>query len=122
MDLSRLKPEERYEMMRKRHAYFTDLASSYTSFSEFRKEQDMFFAIMGVELYDADDNNPQDYMAINIELGMSDYETYFLVKDADGHLVCSHIIMWQDDYCANSYLNIMSEKTVHEKEILRISR
>ena len=41
---------ERIEMMRKRQAYFSAIAEEYASFADFIKAQDMWLALMGVEL------------------------------------------------------------------------
>ena len=55
-------------------------------------------------------------MTINLVDG--NYETYFAVQSNDGHLTISEIIGWQDDYCANSFLNIITQKMADEDEIL----
>ena len=103
---------DRLEMMRKRQAYFSAVAEEYTSFADYIKEQDMWLAIMGIEL-----TEHANYLQLYIQLDFTEYEYYFIVKTPDGFLTVSDIILWQDDYCSNSYLNISTGERADEEDI-----
>ena len=107
--------EERLKMMRERQAYFSAVAEEYETFEEFTKKQKMWLDIMGIELYQ---ENPF-YLSLRIQLDYTDYETYHIVKGNDGKLTVSDIIMWQDLYCANSFLNISTGVNADEEDIPR---
>ena len=42
----------------------------------------------------------------------------FVIPNTDGHLTISEVIRWQDDTCANTYLNIFSLHGADDNEIL----
>lgn len=105
---------DRLEMMRKRQAYFSAVAEEYTSFPDFIKAQDMWLAIMGIEL-----TEHANYLQLYIQLDFTEYEYYFIVKTPDGFLTVSDIILWQDDYCNNSYLDISTGERADEEDIFK---
>ena len=105
---------ERIEMMRKRQAYFSAIAEEYVSFADFIKAQDMWLALMGVELTEY-----SKYITLYIQLDFTQYEQYFIIKSDEGTLTVSDIIMWQDDYCCNSWMNISTGKDADEEDIPR---
>lgn len=107
--------EKRLKMMRERQAYFLAVAEEYETFEEFIKTQKMWLDIMGVELYQ---ENPF-YLSLRIQLDITDYETYHIIKGDDGKLTVSDIIWWQDLYCANSLLNISTGEQADEEDISR---
>ena len=41
-------------------------------------------------------------------LDYGEYEMYFVIPGNDGRITVSEVIRWQDNYCANTYLNIFS--------------
>ena len=104
--------KERIEMMRKRQAYFSAIAEEYTSFADFIKTQDMWLAIMGIEL-----TEHSDYLQLYIQLDFTEYEYYFIINTPDGTLSVSDIILWQDEVCCNSYLNITTGERAEEEDI-----
>lgn len=112
MDLTMMSTKERIEMMRKRQAYFSAVAEEYTSFADYIREQDMWLAIMGIEL-----TEHANYLQLDIQLDFTEYEYYFIVKTPDGFLTVSDIILWQDDYCNNSYLNLQTLEQADEADI-----
>lgn len=105
--------EERYAMMRKRHAFLTESVKGYTSIEEHAKDKDEWFAMLSVEL-----NAGEKGISLWFQLGYDDYEEYFIELSVDGHLVVSPIIEWQDFCCSNGYLNIFTEESVDEEDIL----
>lgn len=105
--------KERYSWMRKRHAFLYDMVKSYTSLDEFAKDKEEWFALTGTDL-----TREKDWIYLYMWLDYGDYEMYFVIPGADGHLTVSEVILWQDDTCANSYLNIFSLKSADEDEIL----
>lgn len=113
MDLTDMTREERYAMMRKRHAFLNAMVRSYTSLEEFAKEKDEWFAMLGVELR-LGSNVISLYMALDYD----DYETYYIIPGKDGRLTISEVISWQDPYCYNDDINIFSEESVEDDEIL----
>ncbi|ROT12090.1 hypothetical protein EEL50_12320 [Muribaculaceae bacterium Isolate-105 (HZI)] len=114
MDLTMMSTKERIEMMRKRQAYFSAVAEEYTSFADFIKTQDMWLAIMGIEL-----TEHSDYLQLYIQLDFTEYEYYFIIKTPDGTLSVSDIILWQDEVCCNSYLNLQTLEQADEEDIPR---
>lgn len=113
MDLTDMPREERYAMMRKRHAFLCAMVKSYTSLEEFAKEKDEWFAMLGVELT-LGANAASLYMQLDYE----EYETYYIIPGKDGQLTVSEVISWQDPYCYNDDINIFTEESVEEDEIL----
>lgn len=105
MDLIDMTPEQRFAMMRKRHAYFNGWAKIYTSFDDFINDMDERLAIWGIELW-----NDGDSLGLYISLGYDEYEEYTIIKGEDGHLTVSDEVGWQDDRCANSIINLFSER------------
>lgn len=106
-----LTAEERYAMMRKRHAFLTESVKGYTSLEEYAKDKDEWFAILSIELYAGEGG-----ISLRFQLGYYDYETYYIEPSVDGQLVVSPIISWQDFSCANSNLNIFTEKSVNPED------
>ena len=51
-------------------------------------------------------------------LDYGEYEMYFVIPNTDGHLTISEVIRWQDDTCANTYLNIFNLHGTDDNEIL----
>lgn len=106
--------DERLIMMRKRQAYFSAIAEEYHSFADFIKVQDLWLAIMGIQLTKFD-----EYLALYIQLDFSEYEQYHIVKTPEGNLAVSDIILWQNEYCCNSWLNISTGGKADEEDISR---
>lgn len=113
MDLIDMSFEERYSMMRKRHAYLNEVAKQYTSLDDLAKEKDEWFAVVGIQL-----THREKYISLYISLGYDEYETYHVVPAEDGLLAVSEVIWWQDPACFNDVINIFTEKSVEEEEIL----
>ncbi len=113
MDLIDMTFEERYAMMRKRHAFLHEIAIQYSSLETFVRERDEWFAVLGIEL-----TLREKFISLYIPLGFNDYETYHVIIGKDGLLDVSEVIWWQDPYCFNSVINIFTEKCVDEGEIL----
>lgn len=42
--------EERYAMMRKRHAFLSETVEEYTSLEEYARDKDEWFAVRGISL------------------------------------------------------------------------
>lgn len=103
--------KERYAMMRKRHAFLTESVKGYTSIEEYAKDKDEWFAILSVEL-----SAGEKAISLWFQLGYYNYEQNFIEPSADGLLVVSPIIAWQDFCCANGYLNIFTEEDVDSEE------
>ncbi|MDE6095277.1 MAG: hypothetical protein K2G52_03725 [Muribaculaceae bacterium] len=114
MDLTMMSTKERIEMMRKRQAYFSAVAEKYTSFTDFIRAQEMWLAIMGIELTEY-----EDYLQLYIQLDFTEYEYYFIIKTPDGTLTVSDIILWQDEVCCNSYFNISTGERAIEEDIFK---
>ena len=112
MDLTSMTKEERYAMMRKRHAYFSTLVAPYSSIEEFARDKEEWFAIMGID-FSAGEKSASIY----IQLDYDEYEQYHIVLDANGKPVVSHVIWWQDFCCANDVFNIFTEESVDEEDI-----
>ncbi len=105
--------EERCAMMRKRRAFLNSIVSQFNSFDEFTRAKSEWCSVIGISI-----TKCVNYLEITINLVDGNYETYFAVPSNDGHLTISEIIGWQDDYCANSFLNIITQKKADEDEIL----
>ena len=105
--------KERFALMRKRHKFLHDMAKAYTSLEEFAKDKDEWFAILGDNL-----SLNKDYVTIDMYLDYSEHEMYYIIPDGKGHLTVSEVIMWQDDCCANSTMNIFTLEDVDDEEIL----
>ena len=103
---------DRLEMMRKRQAYFSAVAEEYTSFADFIKAQDMWLAIMGIQLTEYDNR-----LELYIQLDFTEYEQYYVIKTPEGNLTVSDIILWQDEVCCNSWLNITTGESADEEDI-----
>ena len=113
MDLIDITNKERFALMRKRHKFLHDMAKAYTSLEEFAKDKDEWFAILGDNL-----SLNKDYVTIDMYLDYSEHEMYYIIPDGKGHLTVSEVIMWQDDCCANSTMNIFTLEDVDDEEIL----
>lgn len=113
MDLIDMTREERYVMMRKRHAFLCDMVKSYTSLEEFAKEKDEWFAMLGVEL-----TLGAHAVSLYMQLDYGEYETYYIIPGKDGRLTVSEVISWQDPYCYNDDINIFTEESVAVDDIL----
>lgn len=105
--------KKRCAMMKKRYAFLSAMVSPFNSFDEIMIDKSEWCAIIGINL-----TKCVKYLEITINLVDGDYETYFAVPSKDGHLTISEIIRWQDNYCANSFLNIFTQKMAVEDEIL----
>lgn len=104
---------ERFDMMRKRHAFLNAMVKPYTSLDEFAKEKDEWFAMLGVEL-----TLGSNVISLYMQLDYGDYETYYIIPGKDGRLTVSEVISWQDPYCYNDDINIFSRESVDKEEIL----
>jgi hypothetical protein len=102
MDLAVMSNRERFEWMRKRQSFLNDIVKSYTSLTELVKDKDEWFALRGIDLTKEDDN---EYASIYMWLDYGEYDAYFVIPDKNGHLTISEIVLWQDDCCANTYVN-----------------
>ena len=105
--------KERYTLMAKRHAFLKAMVSPFNSTDEFVKNRGEWCAIVGINLAQC-----VNYLEITINLEDGDYETYFAIPSMSGHLIMSEIVRWQDDYCANTLLNITTQEVAAEGEIL----
>lgn len=113
MDLVTMSNKERFKWMRKRHAFLHDIVSSYNSIDKFVKDKEHCFALLGTDL-----GIHNGYAYIYIWLDYGEYEMYFVIRGNDNRLTVSEVISWQDDTCANTYLNIFSLHGSEENEIL----
>lgn len=93
--------KERFEWMRKRQSFLNDIVRSYTSLAELVKDKDEWFALRGIDLTKEDDK----CASICIWLDYGEYDVYFVIPDKNGHLTISEIVLWQDNYCANTFVN-----------------
>ena len=105
--------DERYAMMRKRHAFLHEIAKQYTSLETFAKERDEWFAIRGIEL-----TLHQKCISLYMSLGYDEYETYYIISGNKEQLAASEVVGWQDPYCFNGVINIFTVESVDEEEIL----
>lgn len=113
MDLTDMTFAERFDMMRKRHAFLHEIATQYSSLEAFAMERDEWFAVRGIDLTLLD-----KFISLYIPLGFNEYETYHIITVKDGSLDVSEVIWWQDPYCFNDVINIFTRESVDEKEIL----
>ena len=113
MDLTDMTFAERLDMMRKRHAFLREIATQYSSLEAFANERDEWFAVRGIEL-----TLCEKYISLYIQLDYTKYEEYYVIPGKDGHLTISEVIMWQDECCANTYLNIFDLSYPDEEDIL----
>lgn len=113
MDLTDMTLAERFDMMRKCHAFLREIASQYTSLEAFVCERDEWFAVRGIEL-----TLCEKFISLYIPLGFNEYETYHVINGNDGLLDISEVIWWQDPYCFNDVINIFTREFVDEEEIL----
>ena len=113
MDLTDMTFAERFDMMRKRHAFLHEIATQYSSLEAFATERDEWFAVRGIEL-----TLCEKFISLYIPLGFNEYETYHIITVKDGSLDVSEVIWWQDPYCFNDVINIFTRESVDEKEIL----
>ncbi len=102
MDLVNMTNEERIEMMRKRHAFFSKLVEGYTDLHQFFKENEERFAVMGMDLCER-----ESYLQIYIQLDFTEYEYYYVEKEVNGKLTVSSTVSW-DEWCACSEIDIFS--------------
>lgn len=68
MDLTDMTFEERYAMMRKRHAFLHEIATQYSSLEAFANERDEWFAVRGIEL-----TLCEKYISLYIQLDYTEY-------------------------------------------------
>ena len=80
---------------------------------EFAQDKEEWFALVGDNL-SLNDN----LITIDMYLDYGEYEMYYIIPDGKGHLTVSEVILWQDDYCANSTINIFTLKGADEEDIL----
>ncbi len=113
MDLVDMSLDERYEMMRKRHLFLDEIVRQYSSLEDLKKDKDVFFAIIGIEL-----TLNNDYISLYISLGFNEYETYHVISRENGRLTISEVIWWQDPYCFNDVINIFTEESVEREDII----
>lgn len=113
MDFIDMTNTERFAWMRKRHKFIHDMVKIYTSLEDFAKEKDEWFALVGDNL-----SLGEEFAIIDMFLDYGEYETYFIIPDGCGHLTVSEVLLWQDDWCCTSFMNIFTLKNVDEEEIL----
>jgi len=107
--------EKRLEMMQKRHAFISEMVKGYTDFDRFVGDYDERLAVMGIEL-----QQYEHHLYLYNSLGFNEYEGYHIVRGKNGQLVVSPVILWQDDYCANDYLNIFTGDSVDGEAIFDV--
>lgn len=105
--IDNLTTEERYAMMRKRHAFLSETVKGYTSLEDYARDKEEWFAILGIELSLGD-----KCISLWMQLDYYNYEEYFIEPTTNGNLAVSTEIWWQDDMCCNSILNIFTEECV----------
>lgn len=113
MDLTDMTFEERYAMMRKRHAFLHEIAKQYSSLASFAKERDEWFAIRGIEL-----TLYQKCVTLYMSLSYDEYETYYIISGDNGQLAASEVVGWQDPCCFNDLINIFTGESVDDDDIL----
>lgn len=109
---SDLRKESRAKML-KRHAFLSDVVKDYTSLEDFAREKSEFFENMGVEF-----GSGEKCVSLYFQLDYNEYEEYFVVPTADGRLVVSHVIWWQNEVCANEILNIFTGETYDDDDVI----
>ena len=99
--------EQTLELMRKRHAYFTSLIKEHDirTAKEFYDKLNEWFELFGIELSMIDEHQ----CSLCIELEYTDYESY-TIFDENGKAKVSSSVWWNDNYCANSDVNIFEEE------------
>ena len=113
MDLVDMTTEDRYDMMRKRHAFLHETVGQYTSLETFANERDEWFAIRGIEL-----TLYQKCITLYMSLGYDEYETYYIISGDNGQLAVSEVVGWQDPCCFNDLINIFTGESVDNDDIL----
>ncbi len=73
------------------------------------------YAIMGIELKDCG-----RYVKLYIQLDFTEYEEYYVIMTDDGHLSVSDIVMWNDDVCCTSYIDINTGEASDEESIFKL--
>lgn len=111
MDLVNMTREQRLEMQRKRIAYFKEIAQQYNSLQDFIKDNDEKFAIVGIEL-----RAYKNHISLYMQLDYSEYDEYFIIMTSSGHLTCSPIVGFQDEYCANFQRNTDTGEYVDDED------
>lgn len=92
------------ELMRRRHAYFSQLVAKYASIADFIADNEEHFTIMGVELSESEGK-----AFISMDFDLNNYELYTIERKSDGTLCVSDEVLWQNDfYCCNSTINIFT--------------
>lgn len=109
MNLSEI---DRLEMMRRRHAYFSAVAEEYCSFADFIKTQDMWLAIMGIELTDCG-----KYLKLYTQLDPTEYEEYYVIMDKDGQLTISDVVMWNEKGGGTGYIDICTGQSADKESV-----
>ena len=104
---------DRFAWMRKRHAFLYGLVKSYKTLDDFVKDKEEWFALLGIDL-----TREENWCYLYMWLDFGEYEMYFVVPGEDGHLSISEVVRWQDDTCANTYLNIFTLCGADEDDIL----
>lgn len=66
--------EERYAMMRKRHAFLSETVEEYTSLEEYARDKDEWFAVRGISLTMKD-----GCISLYYSLYYDEYEDYYVV-------------------------------------------
>lgn len=95
MDISQLTDKECREWRRKRHSYFTEIVSNYTSFNDFIRDWDERLFLMGVQLM-----REEGYVRLYIQFDFYEYEEFHVVMGEDGHLRLSNGVGFEE-MCAN---------------------
>lgn len=76
------------ELMRKRHAYFSQLVAKYISIVDFIADNIEHFTIMGVDL-----SRNEKSASINIDFDLDNYELYTVKRKRDGSLYISDEVL-----------------------------
>lgn len=94
---------ERIAMMRKRHAFLSEIVKDYETLENFAREKREYFEMMGIE-FDLKDS----YISLYFNLGYNEYEQYYVEPVKDGGIKVSQFVDWQNEVCANERLNIFT--------------
>lgn len=105
--------ERRRLKMLKRHAFLSDIVKGYTNLEDFAHDKTEFFEMMGVEL-----GSDDSYVSLYFQLDYNEYENYFVVPTGNGRLAVSHVIWWQNEKCANEILDIFTDETYHDDDLI----